>query len=190
MATHVEHHPHLHRHDRERGRLDAYTLVPVGAAAGMAGGLMMAMWQMIVGAIARNPTALPGVHQSFWTPVEGIWSVIFGYPRFHSGFHAVPVLGGIAAHVMNSMMLGILGLWLATRLFGGRPTVYQAVAFGMMFGVVLEVVILNLLVNTILQTTVQTLYTSTPEWSWWVAHIMFGATVGFVGATLLRVVEH
>jgi hypothetical protein len=43
----------------------------------------------------------------------------------------------------------------------------------------------NGLVNGVLQ-SVHTLYTSTPEWSWWVAHGMFGATVGIVGATLLR----
>jgi hypothetical protein len=184
MSTHAEHHPHIHSHHRERG-LALSTLIPVGAIAGMAGGMMMAMWQMIVAAIARDSTALPGVHQSFWTPVEGIWSVIFGSQRFHSSFNVVPVLGGIAGHMMNSMMLGILGVFLATKLFGGRPTVYQAIAFGMMFGLVLELVIVNGLVNSVLQST-HTLYTSTPEWSWWVAHAMFGATVGLIGATLLR----
>lgn len=184
MSVHAEHHPHVHDHHREGG-LELSTLIPVGAIAGMAGGMMMAMWQMIVGAIARDPTALPGVHQSFWTPVEGIWSVIFGSQRFHSSFHLVPVVGGIAGHMMNSMMLGILGVFLATKLFGGRPTVAQAIAFGMMFGLVLEVVIVNGLVNGVLQST-HTLYTSTPEWSWWVAHAMFGATVGLIGATLLR----
>ena len=34
--------------------------------------------------------------------------------------------------------------------------------------------------------TIDALYTSTPEWSWWVAHAMFGATVGLIGSTLLR----
>jgi hypothetical protein len=184
MSAHAEHRPHIHSHHRE-GALELSTLIPIGALAGIAGGMMMAMWQMIVGAIARDPTALPGVHQSFWTPVEGIWSVIFGSQRFHSDFHLVPVLGGIAGHMMNSMMLGILGVFLATKLFGGRPTVAQAIAFGMMFGLVLEVVIVNGLVNSVLQST-HTLYTSTPEWSWWVAHAMFGATVGLISATLLR----
>jgi len=189
MSTHAEHHPHVHQHAREGG-LELSTLIPAGAIAGMAGGMMMAMWQMIVGAIARDPTALPGVHQSFWTPVEGIWSVIFGSQHFHSSFHLVPVLGGIAGHMMNSMMLGIVGVYLASKLFGGRPTIYQAMAFGMMFGLVLEVVIMNLLVNTILQTTVHSLYTSTPEWSWWVAHAMFGATVGLTGVALTRALRH
>jgi len=34
--------------------------------------------------------------------------------------------------------------------------------------------------------TIDTLYTSTPEWSWWVAHALFGATVGLIASTLLR----
>ncbi len=54
----------------------------------------------------------------------------------------------------------------------------------MMFGLVLELVIVNLIVNGF--QSVETLYSSTPEWSWWVAHAMFGAIVGLVGASLLR----
>ena len=46
-------------------------------------------------------------------------------------------------------------------------------AFGMAYGLVLEVVVVNLIVNQIQD--LNTLYTSTPEWSWWVAHAMFGA---------------
>lgn len=144
----------------------------------------MAMWQMVVGAIARDPTAVPGVRTSFWTPVEGIWSVIFGDKHLHGDFHFVPVVGGMMGHMMNSMMLGIVGVYLATALLGKRPSVAQAMAFGMMFGLVLELVIVNLIINGL--QSVETLYTSTPEWSWWVAHGMFGATVGLVGASLLR----
>jgi hypothetical protein len=46
------------------------------------------------------------------------------------------------------------------------------------------VVIVNLVVNQVQD--VNTLYTSTPEWSWWAAHAMFGGIVGLVAATLLR----
>lgn len=86
--------------------------------------------------------------------------------------------------MMNSVILGILGVTLATTLLGRRPSLPAAMAFGMMFGLVLEVVIVNLIVNQIQD--VNTLYTSTPEWSWWVAHVVFGATLGMVAATLLR----
>ena len=180
MEAHVEHrHHHPHRANRQAARLSVSTLVPVGAIAGLAGGMMMAMWQMIVGAIAKDPTAVAGVHTSFWTPVEGIWSVIFGAGHFHGDFHLVPAVGGMMGHMMNSMMLGILGVYLATTLLGTRPSVARAMAFGMMFGLVLELVVVNLIINGF--QSVETLYTSTPEWSWWVGHAMFGATVGLVG---------
>jgi hypothetical protein len=29
--------------------------------------MVMAMWQMIVGAVAQQPTAVPGIDTSFWT---------------------------------------------------------------------------------------------------------------------------
>ena len=174
----------LHLHSRERDRPWAATVIRTGAIAGLAGGIVMAMWQMIVGAIAKDPTAVAGVHTSFWTPVEGIWSVIFGAGHFHGDFHLVPAVGGMMGHMMNSMMLGILGVYLATTLLGTRPSVARAMAFGMMFGLVLELVVVNLTINGF--QSVETLYTSTPEWSWWVAHAMFGATVGLVGASLLR----
>lgn len=185
MEAHVTHGTHLHRHDRRVGRLSVSTLVRTGAIAGLAGGIMMAMWQMVVGAIAQDPTAIPGIHQSFWTAVTSIPSVVFGQNWFHGSFEFGAVFLGLMGHMMNSMMLGVVGVGLATTLLGKRPSVLSAMAFGMMFGLVLEVVIVNGLVNGVLQST-QTLYSSTPEWSWWVAHAMFGATVGLVGATLLR----
>jgi hypothetical protein len=185
MEAHAEHHPHLHRHERPTGRVFAWTLVRTGAIAGLAGGMMMAMWQMVVGAIAQDPTAVSSIHTSFWTAVTSIPSVIFGQNWFHGSFEFGAVFVGLMGHMINSMMLGIVGVTLATTLFGPRPTIARAMAVGMMFGLVLEVVIVNGLVNGVLQ-SVHTLYTSTPEWSWWVAHGMFGATVGLVGATLLR----
>lgn len=78
MEAHATPRPHLHGQRRESGRLSVSTLVRTGAIAGLAGGMMMAMWQMVVGAIAQDPTAVPGIHQSFWTAVTAIPSVIFG----------------------------------------------------------------------------------------------------------------
>jgi hypothetical protein len=183
MEAHATHSLHLHRHG-EGGRVAVPVVVRVGAIAGLAGGMMMAMWQMVVGAIAQDPTAVPGIHTSFWTAVTSIPSVIFGQSWFHGSFDFGAVFVGLMGHMMNSMVLGAVGVGLATTLLGSRPSVAKAMAFGMMFGLVLEVVVVNLIVNQI--QTVNTLYTSTPEWSWFVAHAMFGATVGLVGATLLR----
>jgi len=184
MEAHATHGPHVHSHRHHGAGQTASTLTRTGAIAGLAGGMMMAMWQMVVGAIAQVPTAVPGIHTSFWTAVTSIPSVVFGQGWFHGSFDFGAVFLGLMGHMMNSMMLGVVGVGLATTLLGHRPSVARAMAFGMMFGLILEVVIVNLIVNQV--QTVNTLYTSTPEWSWFVAHAMFGATVGLVGATLLR----
>ncbi len=134
---------------RPSSRLATSTLVRTGALAGLAGGMMMAMWQMVVGAIAQNPTADPAIHQSFWTAVTAIPSVPFGESWFHGSFDFGAVVLGLMGHMMNSMVLGVVGVGLATTILGSRPSVAKAMAFGMMFGLVLEVVIVNLIVNNI-----------------------------------------
>ena len=35
-------------------------------------------------------------------------------------------------------------------------------------------------------TEFQTLYSSTPHWSWWVGHGIFGATLGLLSSVLLE----
>jgi len=184
MEAHATHSLHLHHHHPDRTGLTASRLARTGAIAGLAGGMMMAMWQMIVGVIAQNPTAVPGIQTSFWTAVTSIPSVIFGQSWFHGSFELWAVFLGLMGHMMNSMILGTVGVGLATTLLGKRPSIAGAMAFGMMFGLLLEVVIVNLVVNQVQD--VNTLYTSTPEWSWWAAHAMFGGIVGLVAATLLR----
>ncbi len=146
--------------------------------------MMMAMWQMVVGAIAAEPTAAAGIDSSFWTAVTSITSVIFGLDAFHGSFEFWPVVGGIAGHMFNAMMLGVVGVALLVAVWGARPNPIAAIMQGVMFGLVLEVVILNLIVNQIQD--VNTVYTSTPEWSWWVSHAVFGMTLGLVAALLLR----
>jgi hypothetical protein len=184
MEAHASHTAPAYARPERACRIAGATLLKVGAIAGLAGGMMMAMWQMVVGAIAQDPTADPGIHTSFWTAVTSIPSVIFGEQWFHGSFEFWAVFLGIMGHMMNAMILGIVGVTLATALLGRRLTIPAAMAFGMMFGLVLEVVIVNVVVNQVQD--VNTLYTSTPEWSWWVAHLLYGGTLGLVGATLLR----
>lgn len=104
MEAHVTHSLHQHRHGE--GGVTALAVVQVGAIAGLAGGMMMAMWQMVVGAIAQDPTAVPGIDTSFWTAVTSIPSVIFGQSWFHGSFELGAVFVGLLGHMMNSMMLG------------------------------------------------------------------------------------
>jgi hypothetical protein len=167
-----------------RDRPTLRVIVRIGVIAGLAAGMVMAMWQMIVGAIATEPTDVAGIDSSFWTAVTSIPSVLFGQEWFHGSFEFGAVFLGLMGHMMNSAMIGIAGVALVATLFGGRIRVAPAMVIGMTFGLVVEAVLLNGVVNQIQD--VNTVYSSTPEWSWWVAHAMFGATVGLVSATLLR----
>jgi hypothetical protein len=184
MEAHASGGRYAHRSRSADTRSIGGALLGAGAISGVAAGTAMALWQMVVGAIAQEPTAAPGINSSFWTTVTSIPSVPFGIQWFHGSFEFWAVFLGLVGHLLNSAILGVVGITLATSLLGRRPNAIPAVAFGMAFGLVLEVVVVNLVVNQIQH--VNTLYTSTPEWSWWVAHGIFGATLGLVGSTLLR----
>jgi hypothetical protein len=165
-------------------RPTAGSTVRIGLIAGAVAGMMMAMWQMVVGALADEPTAVEGVTSSFWTAVTSIPSVLFGIDWFHEDFEFGAVALGLGGHMMNAMMLGIVGVALLIAVQGHRPSPLAAVMQGVMLGLILEVVIVHLIVNPIQD--VNTLYTSTPEWSWWVSHAIFGMTLGLLGSLLLR----
>jgi hypothetical protein len=158
-------------------------VLQVGALAALAGGFIMAAWQMVVAAIAQNPTAVPGIHQTLWTPPEGIWSVAFGVHHFHGSFHFVPVFGGIVGHMGNSLILGLMGVALLTAFLGPRPNLFAAVVLGAAYGIVVQAILIGWIINT---QKIQTLYSSTPHWSWWVGHGIFGMTLGLLAGVLLR----
>jgi hypothetical protein len=180
METHA--HGQVHWYPR-RASVAATKVVQVGALAGMASGFIMAAWQMVVAAIAQNPTAVHGIHQTLWTPPEGIWSVVFGVRHFHGSFHFIPVFGGIVGHMGNSLILGIMGVALLTAILDRRPNPVAAAAIGAAYGIAVEAILINWIVNT---QNIQTLYSSTPHWSWWVGHAIFGATLGLLSSVLLR----
>src|SRR3954465_4984476 len=166
-----------------RASVATTTILQVGALAGIAAGLLYAAWQVVVAAIAQDPTAVPGIHQTLWTPPEAIWSVVFGVHHFHGSFHLIPVLGGILGHMGNSLILGIVGVALLTAILGRRPNPVGAVVLGASYGIAVEAILINGIVNT---QKVQTLYSSTPHWSWWVGHGIFGATLGLLSSVLLN----
>ena len=184
MEAHASSGRYAHRSRSADTRSIGGALLRAGAISGVAAGMVMAIWQMVVGAIAQEPTAAPGIDSSFWTTVTSIPSVLFGMQWFHGSFEFWAVFLGLIGHLLNSAILGVVGITLAMSLLSRRPNAIAAIAFGIAFGLVLEVVIVNLVVNQIQD--VNTLYTSTPEWSWWVAHVLFGATLGLVGWKLAR----
>jgi hypothetical protein len=180
METHA--HGQVHWQARQASITTAEVL-QAGALAAIAAGFIMAAWQMVVAAIAQNPTAVPGIHQTLWTPPEGIWSVVFGVHHFHGSFHLIPVVGGIVGHLGNSLILGIVGVSLLTAILGRRPNPVGAVVLGAAYGIAVEAILINGIVNT---QKIQTLYSSTPHWSWWVGHGIFGATLGLLSSVLLE----
>jgi hypothetical protein len=179
METHA--HGQVHWQARQAS-LATTEVLQAGAVAAIAAGFLMAAWQMVVAAIAQNRTAVPGIHQTLWTPPEGIWSVVFGVHHFHGSFHLVPVLGGIIGHMGNSLILGIVGVSLLTAILGRRPNPVGPVVLGAACGIAVEAILINGIVNT---QEIQTLYSSTPHWSWWVGHGIFGATLGLLSSVLL-----
>jgi hypothetical protein len=180
----MEAHAHGAVHWRtRRGSVAATKVIRVGALAAIVGGIVMAVWQMLVAAIAQQPTAVPGIHQTLWTPPEGIWSVVFGVHHFHGDFHFIPVFGGIAAHMMNSLILGMVGVFLLTAILGRQPRPAAAVILGVGYGIAVQAILIGAIINT---QKIQTLYSSTPHWSWFVGHGIFGLILGMLTVVLLR----
>ena len=180
MESHVN--GQVHWYPR-RASVAATKVVQVGVLAGLASGFIMAAWQMVVAAIAQNPTAVQGIHQTPWTPPEGIWSVAFGVHHFHGSFHFIPVFGGIVGHMGNSLIVGLMGVALLTAVLGRRPNPVAAAVIGAAYGVAVQAIVINWIINT---QKIQTLYGSTPHWSWWVGHAIFGVTLGVLSSVLLR----
>ena len=182
MEAHSRTHAQVHSQPR-RASVVTGKILQVGALAGIAAGLMYAAWQMLVAAIAQEPTAVPTIHQTLWTPPEGIWSVVFGVHHFHGSFHFVPVFGGIVAHLGNALVFGTLGVVLLAALLGRRPSYPAAVAFGVAYAIAVDAILLLGIINT---QKIQTLYSAAPHWSWWIGHGIFGVTLGLLGSALLR----
>jgi len=166
-----------------RASVAATKVLQVGALAAIAAGFIMAAWQMVVAAVAQDPTAVPGIHQTLWTPPEGIWSVVFGVHHFHGSFRFVPVFGGIVGHMGNSLVIGIMGVALLTAILGPRPNPVAAVVIGAAYGIAVQAILISWIINA---QNIQTLYSSTPHWSWWVGHGIFGMTLGLLAGVLLR----
>jgi uncharacterized membrane protein len=180
----METHAHVHVDPYpQRASVATTKILRVGALAGIAAGLMYAAWQMVVAAIAQEPTAVPGIHQTLWTPPQGIWSVVFGVHHFHGSFHFISVFGGIVGHLGNSLIMGILGVALLTAILGRRPSPAASLVLGVAYGIAVDAIVVNGIINT---QKIQTLYSAAPHWSWWIGHAIFGAMLGLLGSLLLR----
>ena len=54
---------------------------------------------------------------------------------------------------------------------------------GAAYGIAVDAILIDAIVNT---QKIQTLYSAAPHWSWWVAHGIFGITLGLLSTVLLE----
>lgn len=165
-------------------RMSARELLGAGLGAGVAAGAAMALTLMLVAEIAAQPTAVPGISSSTWTPLTAITSFLFGPDAFTGSFQVLPLGFGAAWHMVNAVVAGVVGSALLIWLLGPRPHPVAAAALGLLYGLTLEIVVLNLVVNGIQD--VLTVYEALPQWGWWVAHAAFGSTLGLALARRQR----
>lgn len=142
----------------------------VGAAGGMAAGMMMAAVEMIYGWASSTHTA--------WDAPMGIWAYIaglnhFGQPANHIG----PIALGLGGHMMNAMIIGIVFVALMRRLRNPAGALMFGTAYGVGLWALMRYVLLPL------YTPNDRLFTTSmisPQWVWWVAHVALGMTAGLV----------
>jgi len=166
---------HVASHPASRSEVGKRQIV-AGAVGGLIGGMAMAMFAMLL-AIGRD---------GFWSPVRGIASVVFGDSHYGGGFDAPSVVVGVAGHMMNSLVLGIVFAVAATLLFRkARPmTVWM---LGAMYGLAVWVVMMLGVVHGLQGSNL--LVDALPAWGWAVAHVMFGVVTAMVFTTINRSAE-
>lgn len=156
-----------------------------GVAGGVAGAAAMMIWLIFCAEVANEPTAVPGIQSSAWTPVTAITSFLFGIDAFHGSFAVLSILFGLAAHLFLGIVFGLVGVALLSYTFAGRPTPAGAALFGFVYGLTLQVLVLNVIVNWMQD--VHTVADALPSWGWWIAHAFYGTTLGIVAARMLSV---
>jgi hypothetical protein len=138
-----------------------------GALAGMGGGMVMAMWSMIVMWLAGN---------GFWTPLNLIANTVWRSAPLGSTFSGGALVLGLVLHMMMSMGLG-MGFAVAVRtvswLGASRANLTMT---GMIFGITVWVVMQYGIWHAIDAG-------AAPKFTPWVfalGHLMFGAATALL----------
>lgn len=154
----------------------------VGAVGGLTGGIVFAMWEMIVEGI--RSISLGGsfwgslsTHTGFWAAPQFIGAtVIRSLQTGHNpNFNLVPFILGLMGHMMNSIILGLIFVAFAyaiTRSLGGL------LILGMMYGAVVFAVMWWLVVPAVdpaMQQVSGILF--------FIGHLMFGGVLGLAVAS-------
>jgi uncharacterized membrane protein YagU involved in acid resistance len=137
-----------------------------GGVAGLIAGLVFAMWAMIIGALTpgSNLLAAPqGIAQSIGIGGQG------------HDIQALPLLVGLMGHMMNSVIFGLVfvAIVAALKLRGSA-----AVVAGMVYGFAVYLVMYLVVLRGLLSGASASFLSANPEWSWILAHLMFGVVLG------------
>jgi len=133
---------------------------------GLVAGMAFAMWAMVVGIFASR----------LWAPPQGIWQSV-GIGSQGWDLKLVPFILGVMGHMMNSVIIGLVFLAIAAAL---KLRGIALVVAGMMYGLVVYLVMYYPVLRGILSSTSGSFLRSNPEWSWVLAHLMYGMVLGLL----------
>lgn|SRR5487761_848889 len=142
------------------------TAVRAGAVAGMAGGVVMAIWSMV---------AMRLTGAGFWTPMNLIAHTFWRSAPLDGTFSPAALIIGLAAHMMMAMFFGTLIALVAGRLPGARSVV---IPVGMLFVAAVWPAMQYGVWRVVDPAAAQDF---TP-WVFAVAHLLFGMFAAFVAA--------
>ncbi len=133
---------------------------------GLVAGLAFAMWAMVVGIFTSR----------LWAPPQGIAQSV-GIGSQGWDFELVPFILGLMGHMMNSIIIGLIFLAIAAALkFRGIALVIG----GMMYGFAVYLIMYYPILRGLLGSNSGSFLSSNPEWSWVLAHIMYGMILGLL----------
>ncbi len=133
---------------------------------GLVAGMAFAMWAMVVGIFASR----------LWAPPQGIAQSV-GIGSQGWDFQLAPFILGLMGHMMNSIIIGLIFLAIAAAL---KLRGINLVVAGMMYGIVVYVVMYYPILRGLLASNSGSFLSSNPEWSWVLAHIMYGMILGLL----------
>lgn len=151
------------------------TALARGVVGGAAGGLLMAMWSMIVIAVTGT---------GFWTPINLIAHTAFPSAPLGGVFSAPALVIGLAIHFAVAIGFGVVFAALMTPARGWRPTTATSAGSGLVYGVVIWLV-MHFAVWPAADAVAASAFSL---WVFAVAHLIYGLTLGLVVGPVTRTV--
>lgn len=147
-------------------RVETNASVILRLVAGLVAGMAFAMWAMIVGIFASR----------LWAPPQGIAQSV-GIGAQGWDFSVIPFILGLMGHMMNSIIIGLIFVASAAAL---KLRGNALVVAGVVYGIVVYLVMYYPILRGVLAANSGSFLRSNPEWSWVIAHIMYGMILGLL----------